>query len=81
MGMPIRIVVTTPAHFGLALLQETGSPEHAHQLIRRFQEQGLKDWSAIGAKLHGASEKRLYQALPYIAPELREGRGEDGLGG
>jgi DNA polymerase (family 10) len=81
MGMPIRIVVTTPTHFGLALLQETGSPEHLNQLLHLFQEQGLKDWSVVQAKVKGASEQVIYQAvsLPYLAPELREGRGEIGL--
>ncbi len=78
LGMPIRILVTIPAHFGLALLQETGSPEHVDQLLRRFQEQGLKDWPAVQTTFKGASEETLYKtvSLQYVPPELREGRGE-----
>jgi DNA polymerase (family X) len=78
MGMPIRMVVTTPTHYGFTLLQETGGPEHLDQLLHRFQAHGLEDWSAVEATCSGASEKVLYQAvsLPHVAPELREGRGE-----
>jgi DNA polymerase (family X) len=78
MGRPVKMIVTSSPHFGLALLHETGSPEHLDQLLHRFQEQGLRDWPAVQARFTGASEEALYQAvsLPYIAPELREGRGE-----
>ena len=78
MGMPIRIVVTPPIHFGVSLLHETGSPEHLDQLLGRFQKHGCNDWSAVQAKFKGASEQAIYRAvfLPYLAPELREGRGE-----
>jgi DNA polymerase (family 10) len=75
MGMPIRIVVTTPTHFGLALLQETGSPEHLNQLLHLFQEQGLKDWSVVQAKVKGASEQMIYEAvsLPYLPLNYEKG--------
>ncbi|MCC2641472.1 MAG: Pol4 [Nitrospira sp.] len=78
MGMPVRIVITPSRNFGFSLLQETGSSEHLDQLLGRFRERGFTKWTAVQAKFRDASEEALYQAvsLPYIAPELREGRGE-----
>jgi DNA polymerase (family 10) len=77
-GLPIRILVTSSRQFGHALLQSTGSAEHLDELVRRFQVRGLKDWHAVQAQLPNADEVALYEAvgLPYIPPELREGRGE-----
>lgn len=77
-GLPMRIVVTPSREFGLTLLRTTGSAEHVGEVLRRFQEQGLRDWLAVQAQFPNADEAALYHAagLPYIAPELREGRGE-----
>ena len=77
-GLPLRIIVTSARHFGHALLHSTGSAEHLDELLRWFQARGLKDWRAVQAKFPNADEAALYEAirLPYIPPELREGRGE-----
>jgi DNA polymerase (family 10) len=78
MGLPIRILVTPSRQFGRALLHATGSAEHLDDLLRRFQKQGLHDWSAVHARFPVADEAALYKAigLPYVPPEMREGRGE-----
>ncbi|MGC3976724.1 MAG: DNA polymerase/3'-5' exonuclease PolX [Nitrospira sp.] len=77
-GMPMRIVVTSSRQFGFVLLHTTGSAEHLDEVLHRFQEQGLQDWSAVQSQCAKADETALYHAigLPYIPPELREGRGE-----
>nr|MBA2484594.1 PHP domain-containing protein [Nitrospira sp.] len=77
-GLPMRIVVASLRHFGLALLLATGSAEHLNDVLRRFQGEGFKDWSAVQARFSHADEAGLYEAigLPYVPPELREGRGE-----
>jgi len=77
-GLPLRIIVTSSRHFGYALLHSTGSVEHLDELLRRFQARGLKDWHAVQAQFPNTDEAALYEAvgLPYVPPELREGRGE-----
>jgi DNA polymerase (family 10) len=77
-GVPITVVVASPVQHGWALLQATGSDEHVEMLLRRFEKLGLRDWQAVTMRFPGATEETLYQAigLPYIPPELREGRGE-----
>ena len=80
-GLPLRIIVTSSRDFGHALLHSTGSAEHLDELLRQFQTRGLKDWHAVQAKLPNEDEAALYAAveLPYLPPELREGRGEVNL--
>ena len=77
-GVPLRLIVTSSRHFGHSLLHSTGSAEHLDELLRRFQKWGLKDWRAVQAKFPNTAEAALYEAvaLPYVPPELREGRGE-----
>jgi DNA polymerase (family 10) len=81
-GMPMKIAVTTAAEYGFSLLQTTGSVAHLNELLEGFRNKGLRDWAIVKARLPGSSEAALYQAvgLPYIEPELREGRGELLLG-
>ncbi|HEU4700352.1 MAG TPA: DNA polymerase/3'-5' exonuclease PolX [Gemmatimonadales bacterium] len=81
-GTTAQIVVTTPVNAGAVLVQATGSAAHLEQLARQGAGRGFT--------LHGAAlwqgstfvptpdETRLYDALglPWIPPELREGRGE-----
>jgi DNA polymerase (family 10) len=80
LGLPVVIKITTPQQHGFALLQATGSPEHLEDLRQRLSEQGLPDWDALRARLEGTTvtEETIYRAaeLPFIQPELREGRGE-----
>jgi DNA polymerase (family 10) len=78
-GLPLVIVVAaTPSDYGLTLLRATGHEDHLDALRQRLAEQGLPDWQAVRRRLPGATEEDIYRAagLPYIPPELREGRGE-----
>ncbi len=62
--------------FGSALFASTGSKAHLEGARLRAKELGL-DWRQVLAQ-SGEDEAGVYQALqvPFIAPELREGRGE-----
>ena len=72
-GLRVSLVAVPPAQFAGALLLGTGSNAHVAALQRRAQRQGwrLSEHSA-------AKEADLYErlGLPFIAPELREDRGE-----
>ena len=83
-GMRVQLWVHPPQHFGSALLYATGSKAHnvalrEHALRRGFSlsEHGLKRLSD-DQLLTFADEAGLYAALglPWLAPELREDRGE-----
>ncbi|MFM8321712.1 MAG: DNA polymerase/3'-5' exonuclease PolX [Chloroflexota bacterium] len=72
-----------PERFGTALLYATGSKDHNVRLREMAQKRGLSlsDQSFLrsdGSELLCASEEEVYAALglPWIAPELREDRGE-----
>lgn len=83
-GLRAQLWVHPPAHFGSALLYATGSKDH-NVALREFalsqgfslSEHGLKR-VADGDEQRFATEADLYAALglPFIAPELREDRGE-----
>jgi len=81
-GLQVDLRVVDPANYGAALLYFTGSKAHNIVLRRMAQERGLKlnEYGVFrGAKMvAGATEESVYAALdlPYIAPELREDRGE-----
>ncbi len=71
--------------WGAALQYFTGSKDHNVALRSRAQEQGytLNEYGLFrsgegGERVAGATEQEVYGALglPYIEPELREGRGE-----
>ncbi len=81
-GASAQIVVTNPVNVGAVLIQATGSETHVAELAARAKARG---YSLTGAALwHGSEfvvtpdEETLYRALglPFIPPELREGRGE-----
>ena len=81
-GASAQIVVTAPVNAGTVLVQATGSEAHLHELADRARGAGF---SLTGAALWRGSEfvptpdeERFYAALglPFIPPELREGRGE-----
>jgi DNA polymerase (family 10) len=63
--MPVDLHVVEPDAFGAALLEHTGSEAH----VTALHERGLPP---------GADEAEIYSGLglPWIPPELREGRGE-----
>jgi DNA polymerase (family X) len=73
-ALTVQINAAPPARWGSALARWTGSPAHCDALIALGRETGLGDPFARDF----ATEEELYAALglPFIAPELREGRGE-----
>ncbi len=79
-GLQIR--VSDRNHFGAALLFATGSATHIEQLRALAAEKGMRlepDGLHKGRTLiAGEEEAEIYRALglPFIDPELREGRGE-----
>jgi DNA polymerase (family 10) len=77
-GIPITMTLAPRDSYGFHLLLATGSAEHLEQVLTRFKEQGYKNWDTVRQRLSGASERALYRAigLPYVPPELREGRHE-----
>jgi DNA polymerase (family X) len=82
-GLRVQLWVYPPQEFGAALQYATGSQNHNVRLREIAQSRGLSlsDHGITGGdgKLIGcASEDDVYQTLdmPWIAPELREDRGE-----
>jgi len=78
-GLQIR--VSDRKHFGAALLFATGSAGHIEQLQALAAEKGMRfdaDGLRKGRMLIAGEEAEIYRALglPFIDPELREGRGE-----
>src|SRR3954465_11160491 len=77
----LKVHVTDRKHFGATLLHATGSPEHLDQLRALAERKGMMlqaDGLRKGRRLRAAKEADIYDALglPFIEPELREGRGE-----
>lgn len=77
-----RITVTTAASLGAAMLFATGSEAHVTALKEIARAKGMEltpnGLQSSGDVLPCASEAEIYAllGLPYIEPELREGRGE-----
>jgi DNA polymerase (family 10) len=83
-GMKVDLKVVEPDQFGNVLQHFTGSKAHNVQLretmVRRglhISEYGILD-DATGETTRCATEEEVYErlGLPWIPPELREGRGE-----
>ncbi|MBX5468574.1 MAG: DNA polymerase/3'-5' exonuclease PolX [Thermoleophilaceae bacterium] len=83
-GMSVDLRIVPPESFGNLLQHFTGSKAHNEQLradaVRRglhVSEYGVLD-DATGTTRSCATEEEVYEllGLPYIEPELREGRGE-----
>ena len=81
-GLQVDFRIVKPESFGSALHYFTGSREHNIHIRRRAQERGYK-LSEYGLfkgrkRIAGSTEEGLFAALglPWIAPELREDRGE-----
>ena len=77
----LRIRVSDRKHFGAALLFATGSTTHIEQLQALAAEKRMRlepDGLHKGRTLIASEEAEIYRALglPFIDPELREGRGE-----
>jgi DNA polymerase (family 10) len=81
-GLQVDLRVVPPASYGAALMYFTGSKAHNIRLRNRAIARGLKlnEYGLFkGARaVAGATEQDIYAALdlPWIAPELREDRGE-----
>ena len=81
-GVQVDLRLVPPQSVGAAIYYFTGSRDHNVQLRRRAAERGMKlnEYGLFRGRrrIAGASEQELLQALqlPWIAPELREQRGE-----
>ena len=81
-GLQVDLRVVEPAAFGAALHYFTGSRAHNIAIRRRAQARGLKinEYGVFRgkARVAGETEESVFAAvdLPWIAPELREDRGE-----
>lgn len=81
-GIEMDLRVVPDESYGAALQYFTGSKDHNIIMRRRAQERGLKinEYGVYrGEKsVAGRTEEEVYKSvdLPWIPPELREGRGE-----
>jgi DNA polymerase (family 10) len=81
-GLQVDLRAVAPASFGSAWLYFTGSKAHNIALRKLAQDAGLKlnEYGVYRGdeRIAGDTEASVYQALglPFIAPELREERGE-----
>lgn len=81
-GLQVDLRVVEPQSYGAALLYFTGSKAHNIALRRLALNRGLKinEYGVYREeeRLAGATEEEVYALLdlPWIAPELREDRGE-----
>ena len=82
-GTVLHLHCVTAGQFAVAFWRATGSATHERELLARAAEGGLRVdgdemFDAAGRRVPIADERALYAAagLPYIEPELREGRGE-----
>jgi DNA polymerase (family 10) len=82
-GTILDLHCVEPERFGIALWRATGSESHTNEVRARATERGLQVAEdelrdANGNVLPVVDEVAFYDALdlPYIEPELREGRGE-----
>ncbi|MDP2255226.1 MAG: DNA polymerase/3'-5' exonuclease PolX [Polaromonas sp.] len=81
-GLQVDLRAVAPASFGAAWLYFTGSKAHNIALRKLAQDAGLKlnEYGLYRGdeRIAGDTEASVYQALglPFMAPELREDRGE-----
>ena len=81
-GLQVDLRVVAEESFGAALVYFTGSKAHNIAIRRLAQQRKLKinEYGVFRGekRLAGATEASVYKALglPFIAPELREDRGE-----
>ena len=77
----LQVYLTDRRCFGAALLFATGSAAHLDELQALAADKGMQldpDGLHKGRRVIAAKEEDIYRALglPFIEPELREGRGE-----
>ncbi len=82
-GLQVDLLVVAPEEFGAALAYFTGSKEHNIEIRARAQQRGLSlnergFLDAAGVRRPAATEADVYATvgMPWIAPEMRENRGE-----
>ncbi len=81
-GLQVDLRVVAQESYGAALCYFTGSRSHNIAVRRIAQRRGLKinEYGVFrgNRRIAGATEEEMFEAvgLPYIAPELRENRGE-----
>jgi DNA polymerase (family X) len=85
-GLQVDVRVVPQVSYGAALYYFTGSKEHNVAVRKRAVDKGLKineygvfrETDDNEERIAGAEEEEVFKAvdLPYIAPELRENRGE-----
>ncbi len=81
-GLQVDVRVVRQASYGAALYYFTGSKAHNIAIRRRAQQRGLKinEYGVYRKEkqIAGETEVSVFEAvgLPWIAPELRENRGE-----
>lgn len=77
----LQVHIADGKHFGATLLHATGSAAHLEGLRELAEKKGMsleEDGLHRGRAVIAAKEEDIYRALglPFIEPELREGRGE-----
>ena len=77
----LQVYLTDRRRFGVALLFATGSAAHLNELQALAADKRMQldpDGLHKGRRVIAAKEEDIYRALglPFIEPELREGRGE-----
>jgi DNA polymerase (family 10) len=81
-GHAVELAWTSPTTWGLQLLKDTGAPAHLQELanLARDRRIRLTPKGLAARKIDASQEEPIYHALglPFIEPELREGRGEIG---
>lgn len=81
-GLQVDLRVVEEKSFGAALHYFTGSKAHNIQIRRLGQQRGLKinEYGVFKGekRITGSTEESVFKAvgLPFIPPELRQGRGE-----
>ena len=81
-GLKIQLMLCTPGQFGMAWIRTTGSTHHLAQLKTRSESRGMEiDGFDLKQNLSSfplPDEESVYEmmGLPWIPPELREGRNE-----
>jgi DNA polymerase (family X) len=82
-GLQADVFCTTSERFAVALWVATGSRDHTKEVAELLSRRGFTLGAdtisdAAGAELGISDEREIYSAagLPYLPPELREGRGE-----
>jgi len=84
-GLKVQLMLCTPGQFGMAWIQTTGSSTHCELLKTRIESLGM-DLDGFDLKQNLSvfplpDEEKAYEvlSLPWIPPELREGRDEIAL--